>query len=274
MFKFKKLFNKDDTKWIDDFYAKVEKAYKSQNWPKEFYVNGKSPNMPWRSGLFDTVEHAVYNPETEASSVDDYYKRVDRWFPLEAYPLDVLKKAERNEKGRPSEVQELYIVNFKNKEELESFSRRVIYNGADADYYMLRSAFSKIIDVSQFKKDDIKKDDVCSIIDFSRVSTSTGVVNCTKIVIPHWFDNSKIFYQDGTPFDGDLLDFAIALNRRELTLKDLFNCYNSLKNEKVELDKESKEILSAFTTNTTSYMNELNESISDFEKALSGSQSL
>lgn len=254
----------EDTEWTD-IRERVEKAFKEQKWPREFFVDGKNNTGIFRyRSTFDLVSYLTYNAERDALSVKDYYDKFYNWNPVRDYPLDVVKKAERDEKGWPHEVQDLYIVNVDSREDLESISFRVMRNGPNAKYCTLRDAFSKLIEISKFKKDDFSTDDICSVI---KCNIPRGTIE--SIVIPQWFDDSKIFYKNGEHFDGDLVDFAIALNTKNIMLKDIFSCYNDLKDEKASIDSESQKILSTFNSNSSlSYPEELNKSIDDFAKAL------
>ena len=188
-----------------------------------------------------TDDYLIYNKDKEFNSIADYYKKYNFFYnPHRDLNIDILSILTRDENGACKvEGDCIFVLPYKNIEELKSTKAIVMTNGPEADYPILYTAYSKLSKQIQFLESNLVK---CLPLDYYIFNIDC----CTskRIFVPTNIRNQEIYFKDGLKFNGDLIDLCVALN--DVCLKDIKDAIDKLAKMKKQIDSESKQILNEF----------------------------
>ena len=232
--KIKNKYNswKLDRDW-QKIYESVGKRYKEEKWPETVVTRA---GVDWYNGnISDYIsnKYLVYDADCQAISIEDFYKNRGFRTAAKQINLDVLDYAVRCEDGTPSFKENYFIVGCKNMESLKQFEYPIVTDGPLADYYLYRAAYEKILNLIQPKK---------SLIHHTSLG-SYYISNLDDITIP--YKVPKLYFMDGSVFEGDFADLCILLNP-DKTLQRLKEYYETLEKERKNIEILSKDVKKFF----------------------------
>ncbi len=226
------MFNRSKREWAkiakqrEKLENNIKKMFIEQKWPTKSIVCIESSAH--------TDDYLIYDKDKEFNSVADYYKKYNFFHnPHRDLNIDILSILTRDENGACKvENDRIFVLPYKNIEELKAEKVLVMVNGPEADYPILYTAYSKLSKQIQFLESNLVK---CLPIDYYRFE---------KLFVPVNVRTQDIYFKDGSKFNGDLIDLCIALN--DVYLKDIKTAIDELAEIKKQIDSESKQILNEF----------------------------
>ena len=217
----------------------IKKRFIEEKWPTDTYV--RKYDSPIYASNFE-----VYDEKKEYPSIESYFgngKSTD-WFWNGRKQFFSFYKLHRDRNGIPSLGEELFVLGYKNIDELRSTQRYVIEDGPSVGYPVLYTAFETLRNSIKNFNSMLYKSTIGDYYSYEIPSEKAATVRKTIAIFDEIPDN--FYFMDGTKFNGDAIDLSIAFNSSDLKLKVIKEAIDDLKERKKEIDNEAAGILSTF----------------------------
>jgi len=214
----------------------IKERFIEEKWPTDTYV--RKYDSPIYASDFE-----VYNDKKEYLTIESYFgngKSTD-WFWNGRKPFFTFYKLHRDENGQPTLGEELFVLGYKNIDELRNIQRDVVEDGPSVGYPVVYTAFETLRNSIMNFKSMLYKNNIGDYYSYEMP------INGKTLAI---FDEipNNFYFMDGTKFNGDIIDLSIAFNSGDLKLKAIKDAIDDLKERKKEIDKEAAGILNTFKT--------------------------
>ena len=233
MFKRGKSLQKKLAKQIETVDKLIKKRFIEEKWPTDTYV--RKYDSPIYASNFE-----VYDEKKEYPSIESYFGngKSTAWFWDGRKQFFSFYKLHRDENGKPSLGDELFVLGYKNIDELRSTQRYVIEDGPSVGYPVIYTAFETLHNSIKSFNSMLYKNNIGNYYSYEMPSGKTIAI----------FDEipDNLYFMDGTKFNGDVIDLSIAFNNSNLKLKAIKEAIDDLNERKKEIDKEAAGILSTF----------------------------
>ncbi len=211
----------------------IKKRFIEEKWPTDTYV--RKYDSPIYASNFE-----VYDEKKEYPSIESYFGngRSTDWFWNGRKQFFSFYKLHRDRNGIPSLGEELFVLGYKNIDELRSTQRYVIEDGPSVGYPVIYTAYETLRNVIKNFNSMLYKNNIGNYYSYEMSSGKTIAI----------FDEipDNLYFMDGTKFNGDVIDLSIAFNNSNLKLKAIKEAIDDLNERKKEIDKEAAGILSTF----------------------------
>jgi hypothetical protein len=211
----------------------IKKRFIEEKWPTDTYV--RKYDSPIYASNFE-----VYDEKKEYPSIESYFGngKSTAWFWDGRKPFFSFYKLHRDENGKPSLGEELFVLGYKNIDELRSTQRYVIEDGPRVGYPVIYTAYETLRNIIKNFNSMLYKN---NIGDYYSYKTPSGYTIAVFDEVPDNF-----YFMDGTKFNGDVIDLSIAFNSSNLKLKSIKEAIDELNERKKAIDKEASGIISTF----------------------------